>query len=102
MNWKFLVYFQPVEMTFYLENRMCLAIPGQVESVVEKKATVNFGGVKRQVDLSFLLDTQVADWVLVHVGFAIQKVDEESARETYRLLADSRQEELEAELRQSL
>lgn len=89
-------------MTFYLENRMCLAIPGQVESVVEKKATVNFGGVKRQVDLSFLLDTQVADWVLVHVGFAIQKVDEESARETYRLLADSRQEELEAELRQSL
>lgn len=79
---------------------MCLAIPGKVEAVDKKKATVNFGGIKRQVDLSFLEDTAVGDWLLVHVGFAIQKVDEESARTTYRLLADSRRAELDAELNQ--
>ena len=80
---------------------MCLAIPGKVESIEEKKAIVNFGGIRRQVDLSFLLDTEVDDWLLVHVGFAIQKIDEESARETFRLLADSRKDELEAELQQT-
>lgn len=81
---------------------MCLAIPGKVEAVEKKKATVDFGGIKRQVDLSFLTDTEVGEWVLVHVGFAIQKIDEESARETYRLLADSHQAEMDAELKQSL
>ena len=80
---------------------MCLAIPGKVESIDAKKAVVNFGGIRRQVDLSFLLDTEVGDWLLVHVGFAIQKIDEESARETFRLLADSRKDELEAELQQA-
>ena len=80
---------------------MCLAIPGKVESIDVKKAVVNFGGIRRQVDLSFLLDAEVGDWLLVHVGFAIQKIDEESARETFRLLADSRKDELEAELQQA-
>lgn len=79
---------------------MCLAIPGKVEAIDKKKAVVDFGGIKRQVDLSFLLDTEVGDWLLVHVGFAIQKIDEESARETFRLLADSRKDELEVELKQ--
>lgn len=80
---------------------MCLAIPGEVKSIEGKKAVVDFGGVSRKVDLSFLDDTVVGDWVLVHVGFAIQRVEEDIARESYHLLATTRGEELEAELRQA-
>ncbi len=79
---------------------MCLAIPGKIESINEKKAVVNFNGIKRKADLSFLTDAQIGDWVLVHVGFAIQKVQEDVAHETYRLLHDSRREELDIELKQ--
>jgi hydrogenase expression/formation protein HypC len=79
---------------------MCLAIPGKIESIDGRTALVDFSGIKRRADLSFLPDAAVADWVLVHVGFAIQKVREDVARETYRLLDDSRKEELENEIRQ--
>ncbi|MFZ1720674.1 MAG: HypC/HybG/HupF family hydrogenase formation chaperone [Candidatus Moraniibacteriota bacterium] len=79
---------------------MCLAIPGKIEVLDGRKARVDFDGVKRQVDVSFLDDAEVGDWVLVHVGFAIQTIDEEAAREAYRLLADSRKEEMERELKQ--
>jgi hydrogenase expression/formation protein HypC len=78
---------------------MCLAIPGQIIEVKEgKKATVNFSGVKKLVDTTFLESVAEGDYVLVHVGCAIQKVDEEAAKETYRLLAEIRKEDLEAEL----
>lgn len=79
---------------------MCLAIPGKVTAVEGKKATVDFGGISRKVDLSFLEETKANDWVLVHVGFAIQEIDEDIARETFRLLAESRKHELDAELKQ--
>jgi hydrogenase expression/formation protein HypC len=79
---------------------MCLAIPGKVIAIEGKKSTVDFGGIKRKVDLSFLEETKVNDWVLVHVGFAIQEIDEEIARETFRLLAVSRKQELDNELKQ--
>ncbi len=78
---------------------MCLAIPGKIEAVEGKKALVNFGGVRRRVDLSFLTDSMKDDWILVHVGFALQKIDEASAREAYRLLADTRPDDLDAELK---
>jgi len=78
---------------------MCLAIPGKIETVEGQKALVNFGGVKRRVDLSFLEDAARDDWVLVHVGFALQKIDEASAREAYHLLADTRPADLDAELK---
>jgi hydrogenase expression/formation protein HypC len=77
---------------------MCLAIPGEIVSIDGKKAMVNFGGIKRMVDLSFLEETKVGDWVLVHVGFAIQLIDKESAHEVYRLLYETRRTELEGEL----
>ncbi len=78
---------------------MCLAIPGQVVEVKDgKKAVVNFSGIKKTVDTTFLESTEVGDYVLVHVGCAIQKVDEEAAIETYRLLAEIRKEDLEKEL----
>ncbi len=81
------------------KKSMCLAIPGKIEVVEGKKAMVNFGGVKRRVDLSFLEEAARDDWVLVHVGFALQKIDEASAREAYHLLADTRPADLDAELK---
>lgn len=77
---------------------MCLAIPGKIERIDGKKAMVDFGGVKRLADLSFLDEISVGDWVLVHVGFAIQRVEEEVARETYRLLSVVSKAELDREV----
>ncbi len=72
---------------------MCLAIPGQVVEVVDqlnRLARVNVAGVQRNVNIG-LLDTdgtavQPGDWVLIHVGFALSKVDEAEAQATLRLL----------------
>jgi hydrogenase expression/formation protein HypC len=63
---------------------MCLAVPGQVVSVEGTQADVDFGGVLRKVNVS-LVDAQVGEWVVVHAGFAIEKMDEEEARETLKL-----------------
>jgi hydrogenase expression/formation protein HypC len=73
---------------------MCLAIPGQVREVVDevnRLATVDVAGVTRKVNIGLLDDDGVAgvgpgDWVLIHVGFALSKVDEEEALATLRLL----------------
>ena len=71
---------------------MCLAIPGKIVSLHEnvglKMAKVEFGGITREACLSYLPDAQLGDYVLVHVGFAISKVDEEEAAQTYRYLAE--------------
>ena len=73
---------------------MCLAIPGQVTDVVDevnRLAKVDVAGVRRTVNIG-LLDgdggggVQPGDWVLIHVGFALSKVDEEEALATLRLL----------------
>jgi hydrogenase expression/formation protein HypC len=69
---------------------MCLAIPGKVVEAFDQQgmrmAKVQFGGVVREACLEYLPDTQVGDYVLVHVGFAISRVDEEEAQRTYELL----------------
>jgi hydrogenase expression/formation protein HypC len=69
---------------------MCLAIPGKVLEVADsgwnRVAKVQFGGVTRQVYLDFVPEAGVGDYVLVHVGFAVSKVDEDEARRTYELL----------------
>lgn len=69
---------------------MCLAIPGKVleasDSGWNRVATVQFGGVTRQVYLDFVPEAGAGDYVLVHVGFAISKVDEAEAMRTYELL----------------
>jgi len=63
---------------------MCLAVPGQVVAVEGSQANVDFGGVLRKVNVS-LVDAQVGEWVVVHAGFAIEKMDEEEARETLKI-----------------
>ena len=69
---------------------MCLAVPGKLveqQSLGDNRlGIVQFGGIKRSVFLDFVPEAQVGDFVLVHVGFAISRLDEEEARRTYKLL----------------
>lgn len=69
---------------------MCLAVPGKIveieESETSRAAKVQFGGVTRQAYLDFVPEAEVGDYVIVHVGFAISRLDAEEARRTYELL----------------
>jgi hydrogenase expression/formation protein HypC len=71
---------------------MCLAIPGEVIEIGESKglrtAKVRFGGLVKDVCLECIPETQVGDFVLVHVGLAISRVDREEAQRTYETLQD--------------
>jgi hydrogenase expression/formation protein HypC len=68
---------------------MCLGVPGKVEQIWEvegtRMATVDFGGIRKEVCLAYVPEVEVGDYTVVHVGFAITKLDEESALETLRL-----------------
>ncbi len=85
---------------------MCLAVPGKIEKIFEENETrmgkVNFGGVVKDVCLAYLPEIAVGDYAIVHVGFAISQVDEQSALETLRTFEQLGliEEEL-AELRES-
>ncbi|MDQ3890863.1 MAG: HypC/HybG/HupF family hydrogenase formation chaperone [Actinomycetota bacterium] len=84
---------------------MCLAIPGQVVDLVDERnrlAKVDVAGVLRNVNIGLLdgegEEAKPGDWVLIHVGFAMSKVDEEEARATLELLekmGDAYEQELE-------
>jgi len=69
---------------------MCLAVPGKILSTEEREgsrvARVQFGGIVRQVYLDFCPEAAVGDFVIVHVGFALSRVDAEEAARTYELL----------------
>jgi len=71
---------------------MCLGIPGQIIDVSEQgdlpMGRVRFGGVSRQVCLAHVPGAAPGDWVLVHVGFALARLDEEEARRMLALLAE--------------
>ena len=60
---------------------MCLAVPGKIIEIEGKTAIVDFGGVKREVRLDLLPNVSVGDYVIVHTGFAIERLDEERALE---------------------
>jgi hydrogenase expression/formation protein HypC len=80
---------------------MCLGIPGRITTLHDDRGlamgTVDFGGVRRDVCLQYVADqVKEGDYVIVHVGFAISKVDEDEARRTYDVLREMSQlEELE-------
>lgn len=71
---------------------MCLAIPGKILDCTEqgglRVGRIRFGGIVRQASLDFVPEAQVGDYVMVHVGFAISRVDAEEAERTYQLLAE--------------
>ena len=71
---------------------MCLAIPGLVVETFERDgmhmARVQFGGIVREACLEYVPDAKAGEYVLVHVGFAISRIDEEEAARTYALLEE--------------
>jgi len=76
---------------------MCLGIPGRIvkiDDATRKLATVDVGGVKRQVNIACIVDEAhpveacVGDWVLVHVGFAMSRINEQQAAETLKILTE--------------
>ena len=71
---------------------MCLAIPGKVIEAFDKggmrMGKVQFGGIVREACLDYVPETQVGEYVLVHVGFAISRIDEAEAERTYQALRD--------------
>jgi len=82
---------------------MCLAVPGKVLTKENiggvEVGQVQFGGITRQVALGFVPEAQIGDYVMVHVGFAISRVDAEEAQRTYEILKElgTLEEELRSE-----
>jgi hydrogenase expression/formation protein HypC len=70
---------------------MCLAVPGKIESIegidpVVRTGKVNFGGIVKTINLAFVPEANVGDYVIVHVGFAISVVDEQEAQQVFEYL----------------
>ncbi|CCB63676.1 MULTISPECIES: HypC/HybG/HupF family hydrogenase formation chaperone [unclassified Hyphomicrobium] len=85
---------------------MCLGIPGRIVKIDDadkRLATVDVSGVKRQVNVACIIDddnpieTCVGEWVLVHVGFAMSRIDEAEAAETLRILHELGEAQAEME-----
>jgi hydrogenase expression/formation protein HypC len=68
---------------------MCLAIPSKVTHIENGMATIDVDGVQRSASLMLMDDVNIGDWVIVHAGFAIQKLDEAAAAESIRLLREA-------------
>ena len=68
---------------------MCLAIPSKITRIENNMATIEVDGVKREASLLLLEDAEVGEYVIVHAGFAIQRVDEAAALETLRFLKEA-------------
>jgi hydrogenase expression/formation protein HypC len=83
---------------------MCLGIPGQIVAIINAEdalATVDVAGVRRPVNISFIMDDRsaedcIGDWVLVHVGFAMSRIDADEAARTLAMLEELG--EIQAEL----
>ena len=86
---------------------MCLGIPGRIVKIDDARkmlATADVSGVRRQVNIACIVDAEhpleacVGDWVLIHVGFAMSRIDEAEAAETLQILTDlgEAQQELDA------
>lgn len=68
---------------------MCLAIPARIEQLIEgDSAIINLGGMRKEISLSLVENIVVGDYVIVHVGYALQKLDQEEAEHTLALFAE--------------
>ncbi len=74
---------------------MCLAVPARVEKIDEKKqmATVTLDQIKVKVSLALVDDVAIGDYVLVHVGYALNKIDEQEATATLKLFSEMQQQQ---------
>lgn len=85
---------------------MCLGIPGRIVEITDaakRQAVVDVGGVRRAISIAFIVSPErtpescLGDWVLVHVGFAMSRIDEEEARRTMELLTQIGEAQAEIE-----
>ena len=73
---------------------MCLAVPGRVVEIIDngdiafRQAKVDFGGVRKDINLAYTPEAEVGKYVLVHVGFAISVIDEEEAKRVFQYLEE--------------
>jgi hydrogenase expression/formation protein HypC len=70
---------------------MCLAIPGKIESVsgddpLTRMGKINFGGIRKEASLAYVPEARVGDYVIVHVGFALSRLDEDEAQKIFEYL----------------
>ena len=70
---------------------MCLAIPGKIERItgddpLSRMGKINFGGILKEASLAFVPEAKVGDYVIVHVGFALSRVDEDEAQKIFEYL----------------
>lgn len=82
---------------------MCLGVPGKILSIEPNPfgimmGKVSFGGVAKEICLAYTPEAEVGDYVIVHAGFALNRLDEEEAQEVFALLAEMQADELTAEL----
>ena len=80
---------------------MCLGVPGQITAILPDNpgmtmGKVSFGGVQREVCLAYVPEAEIGDWVLVHVGFALNVLDEKEAQEIFDALAQMEAVDVEA------
>jgi hydrogenase expression/formation protein HypC len=68
---------------------MCLAIPSRIVKIDDQMAVIDVDGVRREASLLLLENPAVGDWVIVHAGFAIHRIDEEAARESLKILREA-------------
>ena len=71
---------------------MCLAIPGRITEKDQMMAKVEIGGISRDISLILVPEAETGDYVLVHTGFAIEKIDESEAHKTLALLEEMMEE----------
>ena len=69
-------------------NRMCYAIPAEVLEINGDDAKVDYGGVKKTINICLLKEVRIGDFVLIHAGFAIEKLDKKSAEESLELMRE--------------
>lgn len=74
---------------------MCLAVPARIVELQDDMATIEVDGVRRSVSTLLVPDLELGDYVITHAGFALQRVDEEQAQESIRLLRQLAQGELD-------
>jgi hydrogenase expression/formation protein HypC len=72
---------------------MCLAIPGKITSVsgddpLWRTGKVDFGGIAKEISLAYVPDAKIGEYVIVHVGFALSRLDEEEANKVFRYLKE--------------
>jgi hydrogenase expression/formation protein HypC len=79
---------------------MCLAVPGKILEIYEANGLlmgkIDFGGVTREACLSYVPEAQVGDYTIIHVGFALNLIDEKEAKETLALLDEIAKQDPEA------